>query len=182
MHKVRLYLPKLLFVNCALFIVFFLSLAASADEYLKDVPKGHWANEAVYTLIRLGVTSGYPDGTYRGEKNLSRFEAASFISRFAQSLRRQSAIDDKMLAELRSEVESLKFERQQGLQTSGVVDSRMGYATLPAHQGRLDFRFIGNLARSFDEDTSCKMTLDTLDAGYGTMTTRSITTNMLDVE
>jgi hypothetical protein len=38
------------------------------DPYARfsDVPKGHWADEAIHRMRELGIVKGYPDNTYRG--------------------------------------------------------------------------------------------------------------------
>ncbi len=46
-----------------------------------DVPASHWAAGYVERLAKRGITGGYPDGTYRPEKALSRAEAAIFVAR-----------------------------------------------------------------------------------------------------
>ena len=48
-------------------------VAASAQQ---DVPPGHWAYEAVQTLIQQGVLKGYPDGSFRGTSPVTRYEFA----------------------------------------------------------------------------------------------------------
>ncbi len=47
-----------------------------------DVPDDHYANSAVYRLVSRGVTKGYPDLTFRGEKTLSRYELAAYLANY----------------------------------------------------------------------------------------------------
>ena len=44
-----------------------------------DVPKDHWANKAVETLHGNDVLDGYPDGEFKGDKQLTRFEYAQML-------------------------------------------------------------------------------------------------------
>ena len=44
-----------------------------------DVPKEHWANEAVETLHGNDVLDGYPDGEFKGDKQLTRYEYAQML-------------------------------------------------------------------------------------------------------
>ena len=44
-----------------------------------DVPKQHWASEAVETLHANDVLDGYPDGEFKGDKQLTRFEYAQML-------------------------------------------------------------------------------------------------------
>mgnify|MGYP001118784459 CR=1 FL=1 len=51
----------------------------SVDD-LSDVPPGHWARSALDDLIRdYGCIAGYPDGTYRGNRTLTRYEFAAAL-------------------------------------------------------------------------------------------------------
>lgn len=52
---------------------------------LTDIPAGHWAREAVQTVVEAGLIQGFPDGTFRGNENLTRYQAAMIFSRLLQS-------------------------------------------------------------------------------------------------
>lgn len=54
---------------------------------LTDVPAGHWAKDAIDRLVSRGVILGYPDGTFRGTQNLTRYEAAIIIARLLDQMR-----------------------------------------------------------------------------------------------
>lgn len=44
-----------------------------------DVPPDHWAAEAVRWAMESGIMKGYPDGTFRGEQGLIRYEEAALL-------------------------------------------------------------------------------------------------------
>lgn len=46
-----------------------------------DVPKNHWAYEYVDTIAKKGFTIGYPDGEFKGDRTLTRYEFAAVIYR-----------------------------------------------------------------------------------------------------
>jgi hypothetical protein len=47
---------------------------------LRDVQPGDWAYEALRSLVeRYGMISCYPDGTFRGNRSLSRYEFAAAV-------------------------------------------------------------------------------------------------------
>ena len=48
---------------------------------LVDVPEGHWAEDAVQMLVDEGLVVGYPDGTYRGDRPMTRYEYAMIVAR-----------------------------------------------------------------------------------------------------
>lgn len=55
---------------------------AAAGEVFKDVPKDHWAAESVQALADSGIVQGFPDGTFRGDQPLTRYEFAVALERF----------------------------------------------------------------------------------------------------
>ena len=63
--------------------MFLLSLGIVSSVYAStpydDVPLDHWAYDAVKTLTEDGVIEGYPDGTFQGDKPITRFEMAKMI-------------------------------------------------------------------------------------------------------
>lgn len=48
-------------------------------NFFTDVPQNHWAYEALLKLYQLGLITGYPDGTYKGNQAMSRYEIALVI-------------------------------------------------------------------------------------------------------
>ena len=53
----------------------------SAPAQFPDVPDGHWASDAIDLAVASGIIVGFPDGTYRGSQNLTRYEEAVIIAR-----------------------------------------------------------------------------------------------------
>lgn len=54
-------------------------LAASAISYadpFSDVPTSHWAYEAVNSMAEKGIIQGFPDGTFKGNSNVTRYQMA----------------------------------------------------------------------------------------------------------
>ncbi|MFH1575952.1 MAG: S-layer homology domain-containing protein, partial [Candidatus Margulisiibacteriota bacterium] len=161
-------------------LVALLATGALAEEvYFKDVPEGHWASSAVYELVRMGVTSGYPDGTFRGKKDISRFEIAAFLSKFAKYYNLRRSKDEKLIEELRAETALIKYQREKtarATQFFGSLSSQAMGSTLAPRGGKLDYRLRLNLVRNFAGDSSFKVGLDTLDAGFNNAAARSLTT------
>lgn len=48
---------------------------------LSDVQSGMWFNDAVCTLVRAGIVTGYPDGTFKPNANVTRAEFSAMIAR-----------------------------------------------------------------------------------------------------
>ncbi|MCL5104894.1 MAG: S-layer homology domain-containing protein [Armatimonadetes bacterium] len=61
------------------FVLLALLLAGSSSAIssgFKDVPKDHWAADSVRVVSEAGIMKGYPDGTFRGDKPVTRYELA----------------------------------------------------------------------------------------------------------
>ncbi|MGL5512183.1 MAG: S-layer homology domain-containing protein [Sporomusa sp.] len=88
------------------------ALAAPVNPF-SDVPAKHWAYDSVSKLAQAGVISGYGDGTYKGEKTMTRYEMAAIIGKAL-------ANSDKADAELQDELEALQAEFSVELYNLGV--------------------------------------------------------------
>ncbi|MTI58697.1 MAG: S-layer homology domain-containing protein [Firmicutes bacterium] len=74
----------------AMFLVLALTASAFAASFA-DVPSSHWAYEAVNKLVASGILSGYPDGTFKGQNNLSRYEIAVVVARVLDQIEAEQA-------------------------------------------------------------------------------------------
>jgi len=72
-----------LLLAIALLIVF--AAPVFAQGAFSDVPSGHWAYQAVDTLSKAGLIEGYPDGQFKGDRQMTRYEFAMAIARMMQS-------------------------------------------------------------------------------------------------
>ena len=57
------------------------STTFAAANPFSDVPRDHWAYDAVAQLAADGVVEGYGDGTYRGDRNITRYEMAQMVAK-----------------------------------------------------------------------------------------------------
>ncbi|MDD4263951.1 MAG: S-layer homology domain-containing protein [Firmicutes bacterium] len=51
-----------------------------------DVPKTHWAYESIMKILDSGLMEGYPDGSFRGQQAVDRYEMAVFVARLMDVL------------------------------------------------------------------------------------------------
>ncbi len=72
-------MKKMLAVAAAAALVA-LSAPAFANPF-SDVPQGSWAYDAVDQLAARGIITGYPDGTFKGNQPITRYEMAALIAR-----------------------------------------------------------------------------------------------------
>jgi len=106
-----------------------LSLSVVSAAKFSDVPPGHWAEEAVYKLADEGIILGFPDGTFRGNEYLTRYQAALLIYRLLERLRAemralQGGVDQETLAALRNAVQELAAELASlGVRVSALEDN-----------------------------------------------------------
>jgi hypothetical protein len=84
-----------------------LSLGPGLAQF-SDVPAGHWAKEAVEVLAAKGILTGFPDGTFRGNEPLTRYQAALILYRFLQEMGSASGnLSPKDLEVLKNAVQEL---------------------------------------------------------------------------
>ena len=81
---------------------------AAANPF-SDVPAGHWAYNSVTKLASEGVIEGYGDGTFLGNRNITRYEMAQMIAKaMAKNPQGASKAElDKLAAEFRAELDNL---------------------------------------------------------------------------
>ena len=61
------------------------AFAADGADSFSDVPKDHWSYEALDYLAKNGVIEGYTDGTFQGNRTMSRYEMAAITARAMQA-------------------------------------------------------------------------------------------------
>ena len=72
-----------------------------------DVPENHWAYEAVKSLGEKGLIEGYPDGSFGGERSLSRYEFAEIVYR---ALERGVKVEGRLVSEFKPELERIRVD------------------------------------------------------------------------
>jgi len=61
---------------------------------LMDVPEGHWAADAVQRLVDMGLIEGYPDGTFGGNRPMTRYEYAMVVDRLMKYIEKTYCTKD----------------------------------------------------------------------------------------
>lgn len=87
----------------AMTIAMGITASAYAANPFSDVPAGHWAYDAVNKLAAEGVVEGYPDGTYGGDRLMTRYEMAQIVAKAMA----KGANADRLAAEFADELDSL---------------------------------------------------------------------------
>ena len=93
----------------AAFVVGMSSTTFAAANPFSDIPAGHWALRSVEKLAAEGVVEGYGDGTYRGDRNITRYEMAQMVAKaMAKNPTGASKAElDRLAAEFRDELDAL---------------------------------------------------------------------------
>lgn len=79
------------------------AVTASAANPFADVSSDDWAYQAVASLSDEGVIDGYPDGTFRGDKHVTRYEIAQIVARLMAKEDTLNAFQKETLAKLSSQ-------------------------------------------------------------------------------
>lgn len=77
-------------------------LDTSKLQLFPDVPKNHWAYEYVSALKGNGVLTGYPDGEFKGDRPMTRYEFAAMLYK---AMLEGATLSDKILKEFAPELE-----------------------------------------------------------------------------
>ena len=93
-------------------------VSAFAANPFSDVTPNDWAYQAVSDLSAQGVVEGYPDGTFKGERNVTRYEIAQIIARLM-------AKEDQLNGEQQATLNKLAGEYADELANLGVRVSNL---------------------------------------------------------
>ncbi len=120
------------------------AVTATADSF-SDVPQGHWCYEALDFLAKDGVIEGYKDGTFQGNRTMTRYEMASIVAKALQA--DKGNMGDKAV------LKDLQKEFQKDLKKMGrqVSQNTADIAAVKAEQERV--KLYGFLRTSWDNDT-----------------------------
>ena len=84
-----------------------MALGVTASAYaanpFSDVPAGHWAYDSINKLAAAGIVDGYGDGTFGGDRLMTRYEMAQIVAKAMA----KGANVDRLAAEFADELDSL---------------------------------------------------------------------------
>ena len=154
-------------------------VSAFAANPFSDVSTDDWAYQAVSDLSDQGVVEGYPDGTFKGERNVTRYEIAQIVARLMakedQLNAEQQATLNKLAGEYADELENLgvrvsNLEKKVGnIYWSG--DARMRYqdnsTKADSWNGRMRINVKGQVNESTTINGRLTTNMDFKDAGTG---------------
>jgi hypothetical protein len=102
-----------------------LARQAAVATPFSDVPANHWAYQYIQSLAADGVIDGYPDGKFKGDRPLTRYEMAVVVARVIAKLQEnQSGVKKEDLDKLQKLVDALKDELDAlGVRVTNLEDS-----------------------------------------------------------
>jgi len=111
----------------ALGSVMVLGRAASATPF-SDVPANHWAYQYIQSLAADGIIDGYPDGKFKGDRPLTRYEMAVVVARAIAKLQENekpyTGPTKQDLDKLQKLIDALKDELDElGVRVTNLEDS-----------------------------------------------------------
>ena len=89
-----------------------------------DVPRNHWAYQYISQLAGNGILVGYPDGTFKGDATMTRYEFATMLYR---ALQNGAPIDDNMrraMNEFQPELQNIRLNHYRVDRISGADNDR----------------------------------------------------------
>ena len=110
---------------------------AAANPFV-DVPAKHWAYDAVNKLAKAGIVDGYGDGTFRGDRTMTRYEMAQIVAK-------AMARSDKADAETKATIDKLATEFSAEIENLGVRVAKL-------EKKSDNVRFDGNLRVRYIEE------------------------------
>jgi hypothetical protein len=126
-----------------------MALGVTASAYaanpFSDVPAGHWAYDSINKLAAAGVIDGYGDGTFGGDKLMTRYEMAQIV---AKAMAKGASVE-RLAAEFADELENL------GVRVANLEKKADNVKVT----GEVRFRYVdqdGAMARSEREDGNAK--------------------------
>ena len=127
------------------------STTFAAANPFSDVPRDHWAYDAVTQLAADGVVEGYGDGTYRGDRNITRYEMAQMV---AKAMAKENmpvsdrALVDRLAAEFADELNNL------GVRVSNLEK----HADMVKWEGKLQYEYTSKRQENGPKENSDTIT------------------------
>ena len=78
------------------------AIAPDTTTMFPDVPENHWAYEAVASMAKSGLVEGYPDGEFKGDRTMTRYEFAQIIQ---NAIQKGAEVDARLVQEFKPELE-----------------------------------------------------------------------------
>ena len=99
------------------------SAAASYAAAFNDIPASHWAYEAVNQMAEKGIIQGFPDGTFKGKQNVTRYQLAMITAKMLANVE-QNGVGSMAKGDLQT-LEKLTVEFADELALIGIKTTNL---------------------------------------------------------
>ena len=170
-------MKKSLAITLALVFVLGIAGTSIAANPFVDVPANHWAYGAVKALAHDGIIDGYSDGTFQGDREMTRYEMAQIVAKAMAREDKANAADkaliEKLQAEFAAELDNLGVRVTNLESKVGNVklcgDARIRYTNLDKDSHGFQERFRLNLSADINDKTALNARYDVMDSNeFGT--------------
>lgn len=127
-------------------VVLGMGVAWAASAY-DDVPADHWAYNALDYLTQRGVLEGYPDGFFKGDRTLTRYEFAQAIARLLDTI--QTGNSDEQI-KIMADTLRAEFSDQLANMNKQIGELGGKVADLDGRVGDLEAKVDDNAAKTSD--------------------------------
>ena len=107
------------------------AIAPDTTTMFPDVPENHWAYEAVEMMAKTGLVQGYPDGEFKGDRNMTRYEFAQIVYNAIQA---GIKVDERLVQEFRPELEYFRIDTISKDKDGNPVIQRVRANEMPVQQ------------------------------------------------
>ena len=153
--------------------------SAFAANPFSDVTPQDWAYQAVAQLAAQGVVNGYPDGTFQGQHNITRFEMAQMVAKAMARQERadaeQNAIINRLANEFSTELNNLgvrvstlenkvgnfAFTGETRLRYQNVTKNAAGESVVDSNKSKFDYRARVQFDATVNDNTKAVVRLAT---------------------
>lgn len=156
-------MKKILLVSLVGLLLVALAVPTVALKF-KDVPDTHWAADYVYNLVNRGIITGFPDGTYRGNMSVTRYQAAVMLDKLAKSIGTGGVSEDKLRDLIKSELAKSAAGKAEGWSIGGYYQVRGLLNKVIGDGNRTiagQYRVVMDIAKDLGPDTGFEIGLDT---------------------
>lgn len=105
------------------------AIAPDTTTMFPDVPENHWAYEAVEMMAKTGLVQGYPDGEFKGDRNMTRYEFAQIVYNAIQA---GIKVEERLVQEFRPELEYFRIDTISKDKDGNPVIQRVRANEIPA--------------------------------------------------
>jgi len=88
-----------------------MSYEVNKDIIFPDIPENHWAYEYIHSLAAKGIIEGYPDGTFGGDRTMTRYEFATMLFKAMQN---GAVLSEQIRQEFNAELGRIRVDRIKG--------------------------------------------------------------------